>query len=49
MEDLKKLSLNIDSVLPKLGTAELVLTLTQLGIKTEGKPDVLSNKRKLIR
>ena len=33
----------------KFGTAELILTLTQLGIKTEGKPDIVSNKRKLIK
>ena len=48
MEDLEKLSLKIDSCLPKLGTAELILTLTQLGINIEGKPGILSNKRKLI-
>ena len=49
MEDLEKLSFKIDSCLPKLGTAELILALTQLGINTEGKPDIVSNKRKLIR
>ena len=49
MEDLETLSLKIDSCLPKLGTAELILMLTQFGINTEGKPDILSNKRKLIR
>ena len=35
--------------MPKLGTAELILTLMQLGINTEGKPDIISSKRKLIR
>ena len=35
--------------MPKFGTAELILTLTQLGIKTEGKPDIVLNKRKLIK
>ena len=49
MEDLENLSLKIDSCLPKLGTAELILTLTQLGINTEVNPDIVSNKRKLIR
>ena len=39
----------IGSCLLKFGTAELILTLTQLGIKTEGKPDIVSNKRKLIK
>ena len=37
------------SCLPNLGTTELILTLTQLGINIEGKPDIVSNKRKLIR
>ena len=49
MEDLEKLSLKIDSCLPKLGIAELILMLTQLGIDIEWKPGILSNKRKLIR
>ena len=49
IEDLEKLSLKIDSCLPELGTTELILTLTQLGINTEGKQDIVSNKRKLIR
>ena len=49
MEDLEKLLLEIDGCLPKLGTAELILTLTQLGINTEGKPDITSSKRNLIR
>ena len=49
MGDLEKLSFKIDSCLPRLGTAELILTLTQLGINTEGKPDIISSKRKLIR
>ena len=37
------------SCLAKRGTAELILTLTQLVINTEGKSDTVSNKRKLIR
>ena len=49
MEDLEKLLLEIDGCLPKLGTAELILTLTQLGINTEGKSDTISSKRNLIR
>ena len=49
MEDLENLELKIDSCLPKLGTAKLILTLTQLGINTEGKPSIASNKIKLIR
>ena len=49
MEDLEKLSLKNDGCLTKLGTAELILTLMQLGIDTEGKPDIISGKRKLIR
>ena len=49
MEDLEKLLLEIDGCLPKLGTAELILTLTQLGINTERKPDIISSKRNLIR
>ena len=49
MEDLEKLSLKIDSCLPKLGTVELILTLTQLGINTKGKRGIVLNKRKLIR
>ena len=49
MKDLEKLSLKIDSCFPKLGTAEFILTLAQLGINTEGKPDIISSKRKLIR
>ena len=49
MGDLKKLSLKIDSYFPKLGTAELILTLAQFGINIEGKPEIVSNKRKLIR
>ena len=49
IEDLEELSLKIDSCLPELGTTELILTLTQLGINTEGKQDIVSNKRKLIR
>ena len=49
MADLEKRLLKIDSCLQKLRTAELtILTLTQLGINTEGKQDI-SNKRKLIR
>lgn len=40
----------MDSCLAKRGTAELILTLAQLGINTEGgKSDTVSNKRKLIR
>lgn len=49
MKDLENISLKIDSYLPKPETAELVLTLAQLGLNTEGKPDTASNKRKLIR
>ena len=49
MKDLENISPKIDSYLPKPETAELVLTLAQLGLNTEGKPDIVSNKRKLIR
>ena len=49
MKDLENISPKIDSYLPKPETAELVLMLTQLGLNTEGKPDIVSNKRKLIR
>ena len=49
MKDLENISLKINSYLPKPETAELVLTLAQLGLNTEGKPDIVSNKRKLIR
>ena len=44
-----KLSLEIDSCLLILRTAKLILTLTQLGINTEGKSDIALSKRKLIR
>ena len=44
-----KIRTRIRSCLPKFGTAELILTLTQLGINTEGKSGIVSNKRKLIR
>ena len=46
---MEKLSLKIDSCLPKLWTTELLRFLTQLGINTEEKPDIVSNKKKLIR
>ena len=49
IEDLEKLSLQLDSCLENLETVELTLTLVQLGINTEGNPDIVSNKRKLIR
>ena len=49
MKDLENISLKINSYLPKPETAELALTLAQLGLNTEGKPDIVSNKRKLIR
>ena len=49
MEDFKKLSFKIDSCLQKNRDCEVVQTLAQLGINTEGKPDTISNKRKLIR
>ena len=49
MKDLENISLKIDSYLPKPETAELVLTLAQLGLNTEEKPDIVSNKRNLIR
>ena len=49
MKDLENISLKIDSYLPKPENPELVLTLAQLGLNTEGKPDIVSNKRKLIR
>ena len=49
MKDLENISLKINSYLPKPETAELVLTLAQLGLNIEGKPDIVSNKRKLIR
>ena len=35
MKDLENISLKIDSYLPKPETAELVLTLAQLGLNTE--------------
>ena len=35
--------------MPKLWTTELLRLLTQLGINTEEKPDIVSNKKKLIR
>ena len=44
-----KIRTRIHSCLPKFGTAELILTLTQLGINTEGKSGIVSNKRNLIR
>ena len=49
MKDLEKLSLNIDNCLSKFENAELILTLTQLEIITEGKPGIISSKKKLIR
>ena len=49
MKDFEKLLLKVDSCLPKLGTAELIQALTQLGINTEEKPDITSSNRKLIR
>ena len=35
--------------MPKLWTTEFIRLLTQLGINTEEKPDIVSNKKKLIR
>ena len=49
MEDLEKLSTEIDTLLPLLGIVELIVTLNQSGINTERRPDIISNKRKLIR
>ena len=49
MEDLEKFPLKLNCCLPKLGTAELILTLNQYQLNTEGKPDIVSNKRTLIR
>ena len=49
MEDLEKFPLKLNCCLPKLGTAELILTLNQYRLNTEGKPDIVSNKRTLIR
>ena len=49
MEALENLSNKIDTCLPKLNKSHLISVLTQLGISTEGKPDVICNKRKLMR
>ena len=40
---------DINTYLPKLNKNQLILVLTQLGINTEGKPDVICNKRNLMR
>ena len=39
---------NIDTYLPKLNKNQLISVLTQLSINTEGKPDVICNKRKPV-
>ena len=49
MEALENLPNDIDIYLPKLNKNQLISVLTQLAINTEGKPDVICNKRKLIR
>ena len=49
MEAFENLSNEIDTCLPRLNKSHLISVLTQLGISTEGKPDVIFNKRKLMR
>ena len=46
---MEALSNGIDTHLPKLNKNQLISVLTQLGINTEGKPDAIYNKRKLMR
>ena len=48
METLKNLLSGIYTYLPKLNKNQLISVLMQLGINTEGKPDVICNKRKLM-
>ena len=42
------LSNNVDRYLPKLNKSQLISVLTQLGINTESKPDVIRNNQKVI-
>ena len=49
METLEYLSNNIDRYLPKLKKNQLISAFTQLSITTEGKPDEICNKCKLMR
>ena len=49
MEVLETLLKNIETYLPKLNKNQLILVLMQCGINTEGKPDVICNKCKLMR
>ena len=49
IEVLENLSNNIDTHLPKLNKSQLISILTLFGISTEGKPNVICNKRKLMR
>ena len=49
MEALENLSNDIDAYLHKRNKNQLISVLTQLGINTEGKADVICNKRKLMR
>ena len=49
MKALENSSNDIDTYLPKLNKNQLISVLTQLAINTEGKPDVICNKRKVMR
>ena len=49
METLENLSNGIGTYLPKLNKNQLISVLNQLGINTERKPNVICNKRKLMR
>ena len=46
---MENLSNDIDTHLPKLNKSQLISILTLFGINTEGKPNVICNKRKLMR
>ena len=47
MVEVERSSNEIDFYLPKLRNINRMLVLSKVGTRTEGKPDVISNKKKL--
>ena len=48
MEEVECLSNQTDIFLPQLSNTNLILVISTVGKSTEGKPDIISNKRKLM-
>lgn len=48
MVEVERSSNEIDFYLPKLSKINRMLVLSKVGISIEGKPDVISNKKKLV-